>query len=117
MTIKSMPPISSHLAEMPVPAPPPMIGLPASIFFLKRSRICSLVNATSKPASSSSQLRAALRFFHQFEEHLDGPLREGGVVDVRVDLLDADARLHVRLDRVEHRPVRFGPPERLPFAV
>src|SRR5438067_7805314 len=28
MTIRSMPPASSHLAESPVPAPPPMIGSP-----------------------------------------------------------------------------------------
>lgn len=30
MTIRSMPPASSHLAEIPVPAPPPMMGLPFS---------------------------------------------------------------------------------------
>ncbi len=28
MTIRSMPPASSHLAERPVPAPPPTIGSP-----------------------------------------------------------------------------------------
>ena len=37
MTIKSIPPASSHLALMPVPAPPPMIGTPASTFARKRS--------------------------------------------------------------------------------
>src|SRR5471030_2391402 len=39
MTIKSMPPASSHLAEIPVPAPPTTTGLPAAIFARKRSRM------------------------------------------------------------------------------
>ena len=33
MTIRSMPPASSNLALMPVPAPPPMMGTPALICF------------------------------------------------------------------------------------
>ena len=31
MTMRSMPPASSHLAESPVPAPPPTIGSPRAI--------------------------------------------------------------------------------------
>ena len=31
MTMRSMPPASSHFAESPVPAPPPMIGSPRRI--------------------------------------------------------------------------------------
>jgi hypothetical protein len=30
MMMRSIPPISAHFAEMPVPAPPPTIGLPAA---------------------------------------------------------------------------------------
>src|ERR1043165_2739554 len=43
MINRSMPPFSAHLAEMPVPAPPPMIGLPAASWARNRSRICSRV--------------------------------------------------------------------------
>ena len=40
VTMRSMPPASSHLALIPVPAPPPMIGRPSAIFRCRRSRIC-----------------------------------------------------------------------------
>ena len=39
MTMRSMPPASSHFAERPVPAPPPMMGLPAAMRAWKRLRI------------------------------------------------------------------------------
>ena len=39
MMIRSMPPASSHLAERPVPAPPPTIGTPSTTIFLNFSRI------------------------------------------------------------------------------
>src|SRR6516164_2354285 len=42
--MRSMPPASAHLALMPVPAPPPMIGLPAATWARNRSRHCSRVN-------------------------------------------------------------------------
>ena len=35
MMMRSMPPASAHLALMPVPAPPPMIGLPAATWARK----------------------------------------------------------------------------------
>lgn len=38
-TIKSTPPTSSNLADMPVPAPAPIIGLPSLICSLSCSRI------------------------------------------------------------------------------
>src|SRR5215218_1758968 len=38
MTMRSMPPASSHFAERPVPAPPPISGRPAAILARKRSR-------------------------------------------------------------------------------
>src|SRR6187549_3329483 len=37
MTIRSMPPASSHFADRPVPAPPPISGRPAAILARKRS--------------------------------------------------------------------------------
>src|SRR5688572_23290428 len=39
MTIRSMPPASSHLADMPVPAPPPMMARPLATLARKRVRI------------------------------------------------------------------------------
>ena len=40
MTMRSMPPASSHLAESPVPAPPPMIGSPRRDHAAKLARGC-----------------------------------------------------------------------------
>src|SRR5262249_55974703 len=39
MTIRSMPPASAHLADRPVPAPPPTIGRPAATWARRRSRM------------------------------------------------------------------------------
>src|ERR1700742_2629234 len=39
MTIRSMPPASSHFAERPVPAPPPTIGRPLAIMPRNFSRM------------------------------------------------------------------------------
>src|SRR5262245_35065236 len=44
MMMRSMPPISAHLALMPVPAPPPMIGLPAATWARRCSRHWARVN-------------------------------------------------------------------------
>src|SRR5438477_5046766 len=44
-----MPPASSHLAEMPVPAPPPMTGSPAATLARKRLRIPALLLSTARP--------------------------------------------------------------------
>src|SRR5678816_2231585 len=37
MTMRSMPPASSHFADRPVPAPPPISGRPAAILAWKRA--------------------------------------------------------------------------------
>src|SRR6478735_9156987 len=37
MTMRSMPPASSHLADRPVPAPPPIKGRPAEVLARKSS--------------------------------------------------------------------------------
>src|SRR5262249_53601579 len=44
MMMRSMPPASAHLALMPVPAPPPMMGLPAATWARRRWRHSSRVN-------------------------------------------------------------------------
>src|SRR5206468_2279104 len=51
-----MPPASAHLALMPVPAPPPMIGLPAATWarsrFKHSSRVKRLMFSISTPVAS-----------------------------------------------------------------
>src|SRR5438552_2231707 len=56
MMIRSMPPASAHLALMPVPAPPPMIGLPAATWARSRRRHSSRVKKLIR--QSSANLRA-----------------------------------------------------------
>src|SRR5262249_26309878 len=43
MMMRAMPPASAQRALMAVPAPPPMIGLPAATWARSRSRHCSRV--------------------------------------------------------------------------
>src|SRR5690349_17778975 len=50
MMIRSMPPASAHLAERPVPAPPPMMGRPAATWERSRARIWSRVMARAPGA-------------------------------------------------------------------
>src|SRR5436309_2003189 len=60
MTIKSIPPASSHLADRPVPAPPPTIGSPRATLARRRARMPSrelsavVVAVTAGPFSSRS---------------------------------------------------------------
>src|SRR5688572_16214653 len=49
MTMRSMPPASSALAERPVPAPPPTIGCPLKTFSRSLSRICARGIAAMTP--------------------------------------------------------------------
>src|SRR3954453_23781463 len=44
MMIRSMPPASAHLADRPMPAPPPMTGRPAATWARRRRRHSSRVN-------------------------------------------------------------------------
>ena len=53
MTMRSMPPASSHLAERPVPAPAPMITPPASSVARSRARASSPVTPASFTKESS----------------------------------------------------------------
>ena len=67
MTMRSMPPASSHLAERPVPAPPPMIGWPAStiarnFFRISARGMAGMVHlragAISRQAATSASAKA-----------------------------------------------------------
>src|SRR6516165_9366508 len=57
MTIRSMPPASSHLAEMPVPAPPPTMGRPAATLARRRWRIADRLVSTGMVFVRTSSTR------------------------------------------------------------
>ena len=100
MTIRSMPPASSHFADRPVPAPPPTIGTRRSIMSGNRSRIGSCGKSSARVTSSNAASTAAANF---------------GFVDVVADADDlAVLGLHdPRLDGREQRLVGLGIVERL----
>src|SRR6185295_13111498 len=53
MTMRSMPPASSHFADRPVPAPPPISGRPAAILARKRARSSCLAMRGMRPLRRS----------------------------------------------------------------
>src|SRR5688572_3716672 len=61
MTIKSTPPASSHLAEIPVPAPAPMIAVPAVTLPCNRRRIVSRLEPDGPDLSSAPARGSPLR--------------------------------------------------------
>src|SRR5215207_4327706 len=73
MTMRSMPPASSHFAERPVPAPPPMIGSPRAAMARNLS-ISSLRGKRGMGAPGN---------WHDIEEGLDEGIGEGRFVDRR----------------------------------
>src|ERR1700720_3851252 len=103
MTMRSMPPASSHFAERPVPAPPPMMGSQ---------------RATMARNFSVNFLRAILglsapRFFYAVQEFLRHRRGEGRFVDVLGQANQPPARAwpHRRLQRLEQRRIGRGIPE------
>src|SRR5690349_21195301 len=119
MTMRSMPPASSHLADSPVPAPPPTIGSPRAIMPRNFSRIWArgiamlrvlagaggAVQLVSWPRPSGGAPRPVQRAVGG-----DGGGGESGIVDV-VRLADDLARrglAHRRLQRGEARGVGGG---------
>ena len=60
MMIRSAPPASAHFADSPVPAPAPMIGLPASI--CARSRASASARVTSSHPPRSASISSCSRF-------------------------------------------------------
>src|SRR5688572_5220956 len=110
MTIRSTPPASSNLALMPVPAPAPIIGTPASMFLRRQPNTCSRVYV----GISSSSL---LPLRDQLEHHGDRFLGERAVIDVVVHLDDRNPGPHTFLDRVKHGAVGGAILKLLPIAV
>src|SRR5438105_4161387 len=88
MTIRSMPPASSHLALMPAPAPPPMRAWPAAILSRKRWRIEERYSGIV----SGPQLADGTRSVFLREVRLHQRVGEGWVVDVQGEPADLAER-------------------------
>ena len=84
MTMRSMPPASSHLAERPVPAPPPIIGL---------ARLFHRLELGQNRLALESRHQALLsRRGAGGQESRCRRRDEGVVVDIRLNSLDAPLR-------------------------
>src|SRR3954453_18863900 len=105
MMIRSIPPASAHFALRPVPAPPPMIGSPASILRRNPSRISLRVRWNMR-----SFARNGNGMVHELEEEGRGGVGERRVVDVLVARDEPDPGMAGQppLERVEERPVGLG---------
>src|SRR6185369_6414393 len=114
MTMRSIPPASSHLAERPVPAPPPISGRPAAILARKRSSRVFLAMRGIR-AGRRSGLRARRDVAPGGDQRLD----EGVVVDVvrQANELALGSGTKAFLERSEQRAVGLGVVERLARAV
>src|SRR5688500_19318896 len=105
MMMRSTPPRSENLAEMPVPAPAPMIGSPA------------LTRARKRPNESSramNGIRAPCETGEKLFRHRVG---ECGIVDVKVELDERHRGSDGSTNRVEQRGSGFGIVELLPGRV
>src|SRR5215216_2385507 len=109
MTMRSMPPASSHLAERPVPAPPPMIGSPRAAMARNLS-INSLRGKRGMGAPGNG---------HDIEEGVDEGAGEVGVVDCwgELDEKAVRPRLEDLAYRGEQGRVRLEVVERLAWGV
>src|SRR6187551_841703 len=110
MTMRSMPPASSHFADRPVPAPPPISGRPAAILARKRSSsVCLAMRGMG--AGERCGLRARSDVAPGSDERIDEAL----VVDVggQADELAVRARPESFLEHREERAVGLGVVERL----
>ena len=101
MMIRSMPPASAHLADRPVPAPPPMIGC--------RPR-------PGPAAGPARPLDSFRRRRHQLVQTVDHRPGERLVVDVHVELVHLDAAVERFPDAIDERAVGLGVVERLALA-
>src|SRR5271165_1922867 len=123
MTMRSTPPASSHLAESPVPAPPPTIGSPraaiARNFFIRASRSNCAMISSPRPRVPAVVRNEAPRWLSRFSGFLPGRelgfdlLEEPraalgpGVVHVVVgDIVAARARGADQPHRAGHEPAR-----------
>src|SRR6516162_5890769 len=62
MIIRSMPPASAHLADNPVPAPPPMIGFPVATWARRRCKHSSRLKTFMVPPSHGLRSAMSWRF-------------------------------------------------------
>src|SRR4029453_1556342 len=105
-----MPPASSHLAERPVPAPPPMMGSPRAIMPRSRSRMSLRgMRAMALPCCRGAREARA----GDVVEVLDQGVDEGLVVDVvrQDDQLAIGAGAEARPQNVEKPLVRGRGPQ------
>src|SRR5450759_4652249 len=113
MIIRSAPPASAVFAVMPVPAPQPTIGVPASICARRRRRISLRgMNGMSvllrTVGCQRPWLSAPGEHLEQGLGDLSGELR---IIDVRVHLDEGDPRLEPGADGVEAGAVGLRIPE------
>src|SRR6478735_9769981 len=110
MTMRSMPPASSHFADRPVPAPPPISGRSAAILARKRSRSVFLAMRGIR-AGEQCGLGARRDFAPGGDQRLD----EGVVVDVirQAKELPLGAGAKSFFERREQRTIGLGVVERL----
>src|SRR6188474_3457128 len=104
MTMRSTPPCSANLAEMPVPAPAPMIGEPLSRWARRRRSASSrgmngMVGSAPKEAQQLVRQGAGERF----------------VVKVQVELANLHSRAGMLPQRFEQGTIGLGVVERLPL--
>src|SRR6516162_2674181 len=105
MTMRSAPPASSYLAEMPVPAPAPIMGWPCAFMARKRARMSERlmrgITSTSRAAPSEPRAEQAAE--------LGGDLGgEARVVDVfrHADEAARTRLPHGRFQRAEQLRIR-----------
>src|SRR4029079_9773573 len=100
MTMRSMPPVSSHLAERPVPAPPPMIRSPTRDI---------LWNLSSRARRSNRGIGRAPRL-RDGAEMLDQCIGELRIVDIpgKTDQPARRRLAHHSFERREQRGIGGG---------
>src|SRR5512139_1628646 len=113
MTIRSMPPASSHLADNPVPAPPPMIGVRAATLRRSCSRTVwramrGMISFVVGCGSACGAQRTGRRAGGDLAPGGDQRVGERLVVDVQRQPPEraVAAAAEVALDGLEQRAVR-----------
>src|ERR1700731_4755729 len=129
MMIRSAPPVSSNFAEMPVPAPAPIIGQSAAMILCSRSRTCLRVNPIAKERittnagvnfvrwRSLSFVGAHRLLLNQLKHHFDGFSSERRIIDIKIELYYRNPRLEISFDRVEHGSIRRSITEHLTITI
>src|SRR5688572_30695782 len=113
--MRSMPPASSHLADKPVPAPPPTMGCFFAAMSRKRSRIFLRSMRAMSVGGGGLSFGGKRRGCRDLAEGGDQRRGEVGVVHVlrQAEELAAGTRAEARCDRLEERAVGLGIPEGL----